>query len=70
MFTALLHGSEGFSLIHGVWYLLCLPSGYLFLTIYSVANLTDRSWGKCSILKSPRFLVTLINITTDFSDKI
>ncbi len=26
-------------------YLLCLPSGYLFLTIYAVCNLDDRSWG-------------------------
>lgn len=43
--TALLHGAEGRHLIHGIWYLLCLPSGYLLLTIYSVANLTDRSWG-------------------------
>uniref|UniRef100_A0A7M5WVI9 chitin synthase n=1 Tax=Clytia hemisphaerica TaxID=252671 RepID=A0A7M5WVI9_9CNID len=43
--TAMLHGFEGLSIIHGFWYLLCLPSGYLLLTIYSVANLTDRSWG-------------------------
>jgi len=43
--TAFLHGMEGLYLIHGIWYLLCLPSGYLLLTIYSVANLTDRSWG-------------------------
>ncbi|XP_057290350.1 uncharacterized protein LOC130613049 [Hydractinia symbiolongicarpus] len=43
--TAFLHGLEGLYLIHGIWYLLCLPSGYLLLTIYSVANLTDRSWG-------------------------
>eukprot|EP00112_Aurelia_sp_Birch-Aquarium-sp1_P009840 Seg2134.2 transcript_id=Seg2134.2/GoldUCD/mRNA.D3Y31 product="Chitin synthase chs-2" protein_id=Seg2134.2/GoldUCD/D3Y31 len=45
IFTALLHGFEFMALIHGMWYLLCLPSGYLLLTIYSVANLTDRSWG-------------------------
>ena len=44
--TALLHGFEGLSVIHGIWYLLCLPSGYLFLTIYSIANMTDSSWGK------------------------
>eukprot|EP00794_Sanderia_malayensis_P016164 gene16164-17787_t len=43
--SALLHGLEGLNLVHGIWYLICLPSGYLFLTIYSVANLTDRSWG-------------------------
>ena len=44
--TAILHGTEGWQLIHGIWYFLCLPSGFVLLTIYSVANLTDRSWGK------------------------
>ena len=44
--TAFLHGTEGFSVVHGIWFLLCLPAGYLFLMIYSVANMTDRSWGK------------------------
>ena len=29
----------------GLWYLLCLPGGYLFLIIYSFCNLNDRSWG-------------------------
>lgn len=45
MTTALLHGSECVQLIHGMWYLLCLPSGYIFLMIYSLVNITDRSWG-------------------------
>ena len=44
--TALLHPSESTCLLHAIWYLLCLPSGYLLLTIYSLCNLTDRSWGK------------------------
>ncbi len=44
--TALCHPTEAGCLIHGIWYLLCLPSGYLFLIIYSICNLTDRSWGK------------------------
>lgn len=43
--TAFLHGTEGFQLIHGIWYLLCLPSGYILLMVYSLANITDRSWG-------------------------
>ncbi|CAH1272482.1 CASKIN2 [Branchiostoma lanceolatum] len=43
--TALLHPTEIFCLFHGVWYLFCLPSGYLLLTIYSICNLNDRSWG-------------------------
>ena len=44
---AALHPSESLCLLNGVWYLLCLPSGYLFLTVYSLCNLTDRSWGEC-----------------------
>lgn len=44
--TALLHPKEWLCLVNGLWYLLCLPSGYLLLTIYSICNLTDRSWGK------------------------
>lgn len=43
--TALLHTREFLCLVHGVWYLLCLPSAYLVLIIYSVCNITDRSWG-------------------------
>lgn len=41
-----LHPTEAFCLLNGVWYLLCLPSGYLLLIVYSVCNMTDRSWGK------------------------
>lgn len=43
--AALLHLTEAYCLIHGLWYLFCLPSGYLLLIIYSICNLTDRSWG-------------------------
>lgn len=43
--TAVLHGAECLQLVHGVWYLLCLPSGYIFLMVYSIVNITDRSWG-------------------------
>ncbi|KAK7093696.1 chitin synthase chs-2-like [Littorina saxatilis] len=47
IFTAagVLHPRECYCLVHGVWYLLCLPSGYLVLTIYSICNITDSSWG-------------------------
>ena len=44
--AALLHPKEFTCLFHGIWYLLCLPSGYLLLTIYSLCNVTDRSWGR------------------------
>ena len=43
--AGILHFDEIFCLFHFIWYLLCLPSGYLFLIIYSVCNLNNRSWG-------------------------
>ncbi|XP_067653543.1 chitin synthase chs-2-like isoform X2 [Haliotis asinina] len=43
--AGLLHPRELYCLINSLWYLLCLPSGYLVLMIYSVCNITDRSWG-------------------------
>ena len=43
--AGILHLNEFFYLFHSIWYLLCLPSGYLFLIIYSVCNINNRSWG-------------------------
>ena len=43
--AAILHPTEFFSVFHCIWYLLALPSGYLFLPIYSAANLDSQSWG-------------------------
>ena len=43
--AGILHFNEFFCLFHFLWYLLCLPSGYLFLLIYSVCNINNRSWG-------------------------
>ena len=43
--AALLHPGEWTCLIHLMWYLLALPSGYLLLLIYSAANLDSQSWG-------------------------
>ena len=48
--TAILHPSEVVNLFHGIWYFLCLPTGSLLLIIYSVANLTDRTWGEYFII--------------------
>lgn len=44
--AALLHPTEAACVVHGCWYILCLPSGYLLLIVYSICNMTDRSWGK------------------------
>ncbi|CAG2241376.1 CHS1 [Mytilus edulis] len=43
--TGLCHLDEFTCLFQGLWFLLCLPSGYIMLIIYSVVNITDRSWG-------------------------
>lgn len=50
MLTALLHPKELYCLFHFLWYLLCLPSAYLILMIYSICNLTDSSWGMLGIV--------------------
>lgn len=46
LLAGLLHPFEAYCLLYGFCYLLGLPSGYLLLIIYSVCNMTDRSWGK------------------------
>ena len=43
--AALLHPFEFRCIVHGLWYLFCLPSGYVLLIIYSVCNLNNQSWG-------------------------
>ena len=43
--AALLHPREITGLVHCVWYILALPSGYLLLLIYSAVNLDSQSWG-------------------------
>ena len=43
--ATLLHPGEWTCLVHVIWYLLALPSGYLLLLIYSAANLDSQSWG-------------------------
>ena len=45
LIAGLLHGTEVVVLLYGVLYWLALPTGSVLLTIYSIANLTDRSWG-------------------------
>ncbi|CAL8243471.1 unnamed protein product [Lota lota] len=43
--TALLHPEEFGMIIYGLMYFICIPSGYLLLTIYSLVNLNVVSWG-------------------------
>ncbi|XP_035669155.1 uncharacterized protein LOC118411184 [Branchiostoma floridae] len=43
--TGLVHITEFHTLFYGLVYFLSLPTGYILLTLYSVCNLTDRTWG-------------------------
>ncbi|XP_027030378.2 chitin synthase 1 [Tachysurus fulvidraco] len=43
--TALLHPQEFGMIVYGLMYFICIPSGYLLLTIYSLVNMNIVSWG-------------------------
>ncbi|XP_061084719.1 chitin synthase 1 [Conger conger] len=43
--TAILHPQEFSLIIYGLMYFICIPSGYLLLTIYSLVNMHIVSWG-------------------------
>uniref|UniRef100_A0A3B3UAA7 chitin synthase n=1 Tax=Poecilia latipinna TaxID=48699 RepID=A0A3B3UAA7_9TELE len=43
--TALLHPQELPLLAYGLLYIICIPSAYLLLTIYSMVNMNSVSWG-------------------------
>ena len=56
--AAILHLPEAYCLLHGIWYLWCLPAGFIILLVYSIVNLTDRSWGKltCAYYVGPIYI--------------
>ncbi|XP_072907200.1 chitin synthase chs-2-like isoform X2 [Hemitrygon akajei] len=43
--TALLHPQEFHLVLYGMLYIICIPSGYLLLPIYSMVNMNNVSWG-------------------------
>ncbi|XP_037102964.1 chitin synthase 1 [Syngnathus acus] len=43
--TAILHPEECGMIIYGLMYFICIPSGYLLLTIYSLVNMHIVTWG-------------------------
>ena len=43
--TAIMHPQEFLLLFHGFLYIICIPSSYLLLTIYSMVNMNNVSWG-------------------------
>lgn len=51
--AAILHPQEFLCVIPGVLYLLCIPSMYLLLTIYSIINLNNVNWGTREVKQKP-----------------
>uniref|UniRef100_A0A8C9V416 chitin synthase n=1 Tax=Scleropages formosus TaxID=113540 RepID=A0A8C9V416_SCLFO len=43
--TAILHPQEFGMIVYGLMYFICIPSGYLLLTIYTLVNMHNVSWG-------------------------
>lgn len=43
--TAIMHPQEFGLVFYGVLYIICIPSAYLLLVIYSMANMNNVSWG-------------------------
>lgn len=43
--TAMMHPQEFHLVFYGLLYILCVPSAYLLLSIYSMVNLNNVSWG-------------------------
>ncbi|XP_048456933.1 chitin synthase chs-2-like [Rhincodon typus] len=43
--TAMLHPQEFPLVFYGLLYIICIPSGYLLLPIYSMVNMNNVSWG-------------------------
>uniref|UniRef100_A0A4W6C6T1 chitin synthase n=1 Tax=Lates calcarifer TaxID=8187 RepID=A0A4W6C6T1_LATCA len=43
--TAIMHPQEFPIVFYGVLYIICIPSAYLLLTIYSMVNMNNVSWG-------------------------
>ncbi|KAI8522051.1 hypothetical protein Bbelb_018050 [Branchiostoma belcheri] len=43
--TGLLHPKEFYCLFSGILYFFALPTTFIFLNIYGLCNLTDKSWG-------------------------
>lgn len=43
--TALMHPQEIGLIMYGFMYIICIPSAYLLLAIYSMVNMNNVSWG-------------------------
>lgn len=43
--TSIMHPQEAHLVFHGFLYIISIPSAYLLLTIYSMVNMNNVSWG-------------------------
>ena len=67
LFTALMHPQEFGLVVHGLLYLVCIPSAYLLLTIYSMVNMDNVSWGTREMAPAAG-AATLANATPQTND--
>uniref|UniRef100_A0A672Z9U3 chitin synthase n=1 Tax=Sphaeramia orbicularis TaxID=375764 RepID=A0A672Z9U3_9TELE len=54
IFTAVMHPQEAVLVFYGFLYIICIPSAYLLLTIYSMTNLNNVSWGTRETKPDPK----------------
>lgn len=57
--TGILHPVEMYCLIYSLIYFISVPSMYVLLVIYSIANLNDITWGTREVVnkKSPAVII-------------
>lgn len=65
--TAILHPEEFGLIVYGLMYFICIPSGYLLLTIYSLVNMNNVSWGTRESNKGEGETKKLHNVLCDRS---
>uniref|UniRef100_A0A667XNI7 chitin synthase n=1 Tax=Myripristis murdjan TaxID=586833 RepID=A0A667XNI7_9TELE len=53
LITGLMHPQEFPLVFYGFLYILCIPSAYLLLTIYSMVNMNNVSWGTRETAPAP-----------------
>nr|AHX26699.1 chitin synthase [Leptochiton asellus] len=58
LISALMHPQETLSIVYGILYLICIPAGYLILTVYYLCNLNNVTWGtrEMPVKKTPEQL--------------
>ncbi|KAG7500985.1 hypothetical protein JOB18_036447 [Solea senegalensis] len=53
LLTAIMHPQEVGLVVYGLLYILCIPSAYLLLAIYSMVNMNNVSWGTRETVAPP-----------------